>query len=175
MGSKRPGVMKSTMRAASGGVIVVAALLALMFFRGTGTGDGDAETAGTPDASPGNTLVSTETTPGNSKNPVVPRDESGGLTPDEQKALSGKVLGILIDERSFLLAVPDGESEIYKPIKLQRLTELAKLADGDSNGIRVRVMRRESARMSAEAGIKQALQSVGIGDDAIYMPAEFVP
>jgi len=175
MQAKRPGFMKNTARAASGGVIVIAAFLALMLFRGTGTGDGDAEAPGTPDTSPGETLASTEMPATTPLAPPAESDSTGGLTPDEQKALSGKVLGVLIDEHSYLLEVPSDDKAVFKPISLERLTELARRAEGDSNGIKVRVLRRESARMGATFKLQEALASVKIGEDALYIPAEFVP
>ena len=52
---------------------------------------------------------------------------------------------------------------------------LAELAEGDTNGIRVRILRRENARASAEEKLKLELQHVGIRTGAVYMPEDFVP
>lgn len=177
MGSKRPRIMKSTTKAAGGGVVVVAALLALLFFRGPGLGSGDGVST---DTQP---MATTESSSSNSPATVAsdgnsetkPKLDTGGLTPDEQQALSGSVLSILIDERDFLMELPKAGESVYRPAKLSRLVELAALAKGDSNGIRVRVNRRENARASAENQIKQELSKIGIGEGAIYMPAEFIP
>lgn len=175
MNSKRPGAIKSTTKAASGGVIIVVALMALMFFRGPGMGTDDGET---PKSQP---MASTElpqshATPMPSE-PSEPRTEpeTGGLTLDEQQALSSDVLSILIDEREYLMEVPGSGGPVFRPTKLSRLLQLASQAKGDSNGIRVRVVRRENARASAENQIKLELSKIGIGEDAIYMPADFIP
>lgn len=172
MSASKPKVVKSTVKAASGGVIVVVALLALMFLQGPGTGSGETDGEGLAPVKP--TMVTTEP-------PETPdaKDDgdsaAGGLTDDEQKALSGNVLGILIDERSYLLEVPTGTETDFVPAELRRLLELAAMADGDSNGIRIRILQRETARAKAEQDLRQALGEIGIGTDAIYMPAEFVP
>lgn len=176
MNSKRPGVFKNTFRAASGGILAIAALLMLMFMRGGGSGEGDGESDGEqPSPKPAESLVTTETTPDTTE-PLTVKDKSeGGLTPDEQQALSDQMLGILIDERSYLLEVPGQDDTIYRPAELQRLLELAARTTGDSNGIRVRILRRESSRTTAEVELKSALAKIGIGDDAVYMPADFIP
>lgn len=174
--SKRPRIIKTTARAASGGVIVIAALLALLFFRGPGLGKGEGEadssplaTTDPPDSS------STEATHTSLTSAPADIDDHGGLTPDEEKALSEKILAILIDEHEYRLEIPNDDETIYKTVDLQRLLELAQLAEGDSNGIRVRILRRENARASAEEKLKLELQHVGIRSDAVYMPDEFVP
>lgn len=175
MNSKRPGAIKSATKAASGGVIVVVALLALMFFRGSGTGTGDGEM---PDSQP---MASTELPQSQAASTTIEsaepnsKPEAGGLTPDEQRALSGDVLSVLIDERDYLIELPGADGPVFRPAKLSRLLELATQVKGDTNGIRVRVVRRENARASAENQIKQELSKIGIGDDAIYMPADFIP
>jgi len=170
MNSKRPGVVKSTVRAATGGVIVVAALLALMFLQGGGSGTGDADS---PNAAP--SMVTTESPSDPAENPIEAQLETTGLTSDEQKALSSKVLSILIDEHDYLLAIPDDANTVYHPCDIERLVELAGHAEGDSNGIRVRILQRESARPSAEEKLKLALASAGVDVDALYQQSEFVP
>lgn len=181
MKMKRPSVAKSTAQAASGGVIVVVALLALMFFRGIGTGTSSSDSAGSPSQQPSLATtkpVSTATPepPANppSANTADDKLSTGGLTQDEQKALSGKVLGILIDERDYLMEIPSEDNAIFRPTSLERLVELAGLADGDTNGIRVRILQRETARPSAEQILRNELVKIGIGSDAIYVSAEFV-
>jgi hypothetical protein len=172
--------MKSTAKAASGGVVVVAALIALMFMRGPGTGSGKTDGEG---LSPVNkSMATTESMPETSNassmqspEAVVKETADGGLTPDEEKALSGTVLGILIDEHQYLLEVPGEAESIYRPTELPKLIALAKQAEGDSNGIRVRILQRESARAQAEQDLRDALATAGISANAIYMPDAFIP
>ena len=177
MKAKRPTPMKSTVKAASGGAIVIAVILALFFFKGPGLGSGD----GTSDNN--STAMATTQPPGQSTNTTTPPlgsdtiepKENGGLTQDEEKALSGHVLAILIDEHNFLMEVPTDSGPVYRPAEIKRLLELAKLADGDSNGIRIRLLRRENARASAEEQLTLDLSRIGIQESAIHMPADFIP
>ncbi|MEZ6130725.1 MAG: hypothetical protein R3C59_18730 [Planctomycetaceae bacterium] len=177
MSLKRPGVAKSTARAASGGAIVVVALLAMLFFRGVGSGNGEADSKAP--ASPDSSLVSTAPVAPVGV-PVAPSEtdsdstSTGGLTNDEQKALSDRILAVLIDERSYLMEVPTDSGPIYRPAELDRLVELARQAEGDSNGIRVRILQRETARPSAEQDLRDRLAAIGITADAVYLSADFV-
>lgn len=181
MKMKRPSVAKSTAQAASGGVIVVVALLALMFFKGVGTGTSSSDPAASVSQQPSlattkpvstTPLETPSSTP--SANTADDKLSTGGLTQDEQKALSGKILGVLIDEREYLMEIPSEDKTIFRPTSLERLVELARLADGDTNGIRVRILQRETARPSAEQILRNQLVKVGIGSDAIYLSGEFV-
>ena len=164
--------MRSAVRAASGGVVVVAALIALMFFRGPGTGSNESDGDGFSPVSPS---MATTQAPVESPTAITADTAEGGLTPDEQKALDGRVLGVLIDEWDYLLEVPGEVESIYRPAGLDRLIVLAQQVDGDSNGIRVRILQRESARPKAEQDLRNALSEVGLGPEAIYMPDSFIP
>jgi hypothetical protein len=168
--SKRPRVIKNTARAAAGGIIVVAALLALMFFQGAGSGTGEGDSS-----NPSLSMVTTESSSDGAEDPTDAELADGGLTADEQKALSDQVLSILIDEHDYLMEIPDDDATIYRPAEIERLVELARQAEGDSNGIRVRILQRESARPSAEEKLKLALATAGIDIDALYQQSEFVP
>lgn len=174
MASRQPGVFKTTARAASGGVIMVGLMLCLLLFRGFGTGSPDSATS-----TSGSPQMATTESPKNTETPdpesTVEDESSGGLTPDEQKALSEKVLAVLIDEHQYLLAIPGESTDVYRPTELERVIELARRTEGDSNGIRVRILRRENARASAEEQLKLDLNRAGITRDCIYMPADFVP
>jgi len=170
MNSKRPRIIKTTARAATGGVIVVAALLVLMFFRGAGSGTGDGDSS---NRSP--SMVTTDAPTDGFEEPTEAKLADGGLTADEQKALSDQVLSILIDEHDYLMEIPDDDTTIYRPAEIERLVELARQAEGDSNGIRVRILQRESARPSAEEKLKLALANAGVDVDALYQQSEFIP
>ena len=82
---------------------------------------------------------------------------------------------MLIDERQFLIQIATTPTPLFRPSPLARIVELAARAPGDTNGIRVRILRRETARPSAENELREVLKSVGLLDDAILMPAETVP
>jgi hypothetical protein len=85
------------------------------------------------------------------------------------------VFTVLIDEKNFLIELPGDLDPVYRETSLPRVIELAKLAKGDSNGIRVRILRRESARASAEFDLIDGLHKAGIAKDSTIMPADFVP
>lgn len=194
MARKRPTALKTTTRAASGGAVLVGAVLVLLFFRGTGIGigvdsEGEAEeSVNTPDASepsdsePSRELASVAPASGSSGSQqpdaaIPPKEISNQpkLSIDERVATGQKTLGILIDERSYLLRIPGTPQDVFRPSTLERLVELAKLVSGDTNGIRVTILRRETARTTAEQELKSALAAAGIGANAVYMPNDFVP
>ncbi|MEZ6124300.1 MAG: hypothetical protein R3C49_14165 [Planctomycetaceae bacterium] len=177
MNQQRPSVIRTTTRAASGGAVVVVALLALMFFKGIGGGTPTDGTSKESDANPPLASADPTVTPKiiPDEEPVPVAEAPGGLTQDEQAALSGPTLGILIDERSFLLEVPADSRSVFRPASMERLVELAAKTTGDTNGIRVRILQRETARPSAMQNLTRALEATGIRENAIYVPLEFVP
>lgn len=177
MNSRRISPVRSTVKAASGGALAIAAIIALLFFRGSGFGEAEETSPGDSgeemvSVDPNSTL---DTPPENPADPPPPDDADDDLTSDETKALSSGVLSVLIDERSFLLAVPTEAGTVYQPLQLDRAAQLAGRVPGDSNGIRVRILRRETARPSAEQSLMAELKQMGIDKDALYMPAEYIP
>lgn len=147
------------------------ALLALLFMRGPGTGsqDGDAESSSELPAE--TEMVAAADT---SEVLLTSETQSGGLTEDEEAALSGNTLIVLIDEYDYLMQVSEAAENGWKPVDLDRLVEVAQQAKGDSNGIRVRIQKRVTARASAEQAILTALERGGIGADAIFESSELV-
>ena len=100
---------------------------------------------------------------------------TGGLTDNEQAALSGKTLIVRIDEHTTIRCrCLEMVLMTWQPIQLARLSEVARQATGDSNGIRVRIQKRVTARASAEQKILLELEKVGIGKDAIFESSELV-
>lgn len=194
MARKRPTPLKTTTRAASGGAVLVGAVLVLLFFRGSGIGigvdaEGEADQSAntTEEGQPSEDQPSTElasigsdaaspnlTQPEAASQPLEAEAKSN-LTIDEQVATGQKTLGILIDERSYLLRIPGTPQDVFRPSTLERLVQLAQLVSGDTNGIRVTILRRETARTTAERELKNALADAGIGANAVYMPNDFVP
>lgn len=181
-----PGrIMKSSSRATMGGTALLAALVMYLLMNfGTGFGTGSSNSKGGPAPESSGESTSRESA-SQTKNDapkidqatptsLVPDSRSGGLSDDEKKALNGNVLTVLIDERSYFIEIP-GQESLYRPTDLKRILELAKHASGDTNGIRVRVLRRETARASAEEQLKLDLARIGINSTAIYMSETLVP
>ena len=52
--------------------------------------------------------------------------------------------------------------------------EVAQQASGDSNGIRVRIQKRNTARASAEEKILSELEQAGVGRDAVFESSELI-
>ena len=170
-GSRKPAFARNVTRAATGGIAAVIAVLLLMFMNGFGGGDGDSDS----DTGGDNLIVSTDTQKdAGDKDQKGGEGDAGGLAVAEQQALEDGVLEILIDETEYFLVLP-GEEPIYRPSGVADLVALAKQTRGDSNGIRVKILRRETSRTQAEVALKQALADAGVGEDAVYMPSELLP
>lgn len=162
---------------------------------GTGRGPGDGnETRSTESSddesqSPSETLVQTDGTKPDvltamheatsdtrlSPDPSADAENIRSITSAERAALSGGILTILIDEHNYFLAIPDGSDWRYTPLTLTRARELSTRAGGDSNGIRVRILRRSTSRASAEHRLMNELQDAGLEPDAIFMSSQLEP
>ncbi len=175
-------VVSCTSRAGSGGGAILIGLALFLLFRGFGPGGTGATGSGTgTDSSTNGSAMITKTAPGSkdfsttTTSLAAPDSISGGMTENEKKALSGDILTVLIDEHDYLIEIPGSPDPIFRPTPLERIVELARITDGDTNGTRVRILRRQSSRASAEEKLKLELERQGIHDDAIVMPSEFVP
>ncbi len=162
---------------------ILIALALLLLFRGFGLGGSGTTGAGSAEAeADSQTTLITTSVPARTETSAsggVPvsggTGREDGLSDDERKALSGNVLSVLIDEHDYRLQLPDAAEPAYVTVPLQRIVELAGFAKGDSNGIRVRILRRESSRASAEERLKLELAQIGIGPEHLVMPGDFVP
>lgn len=170
---------RKAMRAAYGGVIVIVALLLMLFMQGPGTGKNDAEDSS---STPGETKLVASAAPVDALLTATPNQEPAPaedstddhLTADEKAALSDNTLVVLIDEHNYQIQIPADDGARWTPIELQRLVEVAQQAPGDSNGIRVRIQKRVTARASAEQKILTALQDADIGSDAVFESSELI-
>jgi hypothetical protein len=171
-----PGrVVRTTSRAGVGGGAILIGLALFMLFKGMGPGGTGSSGSGIGPESETSLINSKATETSSEKAITAPDEVKGGLTDDEKKSLSGDVFTVLIDEKNFLMELPGDLDPVYRETSLPRVIELAKLAKGDSNGIRVRILRRESARASAEFDLIDGLHKAGIAKDSTIMPADFVP
>ncbi len=180
-GGRLPGKsVRKVSRVTAGGGVLLLAWLAFMLFRsgigGTGQsvdgdGEGDAERASRPP-------LASNAAPGFRTGEGLPsasEESDNGLTADEQRIAAAQVLTVLITEHDYMIQMPSDSELIYRPVELDRLVEMAAETQGDSNGIRVRILRRDSARASAEEQLKLDLSRRGIGSDAVHMSEQFVP
>lgn len=173
-------LVRGTSRAGIGGGALLIGLALFLLFRGFGpggtgsSGSGTGEDSKSPSTAKAS-LSGDETSETNDSSLAAPDPIIGGLTEDERKALSGNILTVLIDDYQYLIELPGTPVTILRPAELSRIVKLASLAKGDSNGIKVRVLIRESARASAEKQLQADLEHSGIHRDAIMITSEFVP
>ena len=179
--SRLPGKsVRKVSRATVGGGALLLAWLAFMLFRsgigGSGQsddGDGDVERGNRPPLASG--TASGIRPEAIRPAPTEAKVSDDGLAAEEQRIIAGQVLTVLITEHDYMIQMPSDSESIYRPIELARLVEMAAETTGDSNGIRVRILRRDSARASAEEQLKLDLSRRGIGSDAVHMSEQFVP
>lgn len=149
---KRSPVKKAL---AGGGVILALGVLLGMFMKLPGWGGGT-------------TMLST--TSGDQSGTTTTNKDS---TTDQGLPTAG-LITVLIDDRDFSLAKKSGDELTYEAIALEEIVELAKDLPGNEDGIKVRVLRKETARATAEANLRNALIDAGLDAGSIYMPRSFV-
>ena len=149
-----------------GTLLIVAAVL--MLLRNFGTGISSPGTPATTD--------STESQQTDSPTPV-PRalENPNSKANPNNSAATSPLITILIDDRSYRLQISNDTEPVYREISLENIKPLAAKTTGDSNGIRVRILRRETSRQSAETELLNTLNAAGITPDAILMPSTPVP
>jgi len=173
-------LIRRTSKAGMGGGAILIGLALYLLFRGFGFGGpGPAGSGIGTESESGDTTMITKadsSSASNSTNALAAPDRiEGGLSDDEKKALSGVTLTVLIDEHDYLFEIPGTQDPMFRPTPLERIVELATQAKGDTNGTKVRILRRQTSRASAEEKLKLELGRRGIHADAIVMPGEFVP
>lgn len=129
------------------------------FLKGIGTGDGIG--IGQSGMSGVQSTVA-DSTPelGLSSSPVPDRKPSESALPES--------LRVLIRDRSFFLR--DGGD--LQPIELADLVNLVTAVPGDADGIRLRLFRASSARVTAERGLLDALAAADVPEAALYISPE---
>jgi len=112
----------------------------------------------------GNVLVSAST--------ETPRVETPVAVPET--GVTSPVVTVLIEGHSYLILRSIEGVDSWEHAERESVVRLAKQAGGDEDGVRVRVLRRQSARASAENELRQALADAGLSGDAVYWQKEFV-
>jgi hypothetical protein len=161
-------------RAFAGITVVLGVAIATILngaFPGFGTRNGTADEEG--EAS--RVEVSTESqaparTPAVDETPASPEpQESSASEETTAKKPDLKVLDILVDGHDYQISL---RGKGYTTFPLARVVETAKVTTGNEDGIRVRILRRDSARVVAWSRLYEALEDAGISKDAIIMPHE---
>ena len=155
-------------RAFAGITVVLAVAIATIMngaFPGFGTRNGTAEEEGS--AAP---VVATTEPAAPPETPAEPKPEEPPAKEEEQpKKPDIKVLDILVDGHDYQISL---RGKGYTTFPLARIVETATLTSGNEDGIRVRILRRDSARVVAWSRLYEALEDAGISKDAILMPHE---
>ncbi len=86
-----------------------------------------------------------------------------------------KVLTICIDDRSYAIRQETGGKPTYRPIVLADLIETVKKTPGNDEGIRVRIVRRKTARVTAWQNLQDELIKVGLPKESVDWQKELVP
>lgn len=153
--SKRSGTPKKVI--VGGGAILLLGILMGMFMDPPGLGSGTMVMKGSESA------------------PPVASDEplQDVETVDNSLYIAGFIT-VLIDDRSYAFVKKVDDELVFEAAELPAIVEQATKAPGNEDGIQVRVLRRPSARYSAETNLRMALADGGIAREAIYMSKAFV-
>ena len=74
------------------------------------------------------------------------------------------VIKVVIDDRSYFIRSSEGD----RPVEIAEVIALAKVAEGDADGIRVRVYRKGTSRPSTENALQEAFNEAKISDTAVF-------
>ena len=138
---------------------VAAGLWLSEFWKGFGFGDGKGPGLGDGD-----------------KAVAVSTDDEGGAAPElgvdgpASTTHTGQTVRVVIRDRDYFLK--EGRKET--PLPLDRLVNTVREMPGDDDGIRLRVYRADTARVTAELELREALQKAEIPESATYWSPDAV-
>ena len=159
-------------RAFVGSVVVVAVVLTTFFTgiipgfgRGSSDGEGtaatavQAETTGEEPAKPA--AVDSETDPAR---PIPPAPAAAVGPPPE-------VVQVVVEHDRIGLQIADGR---YKVAPVSEVVEIALKATGNEDGIKVRILRKASAKVVTWSMLRSELENAGIASSSILIPKKLV-
>lgn len=159
-------------RAFAGITVVLGIVMATLFnsgLPGFGTRNGSAD----ENEAASEAVVSTETEsvsePSQEAEETKQADADQESQQEPQPKPELKVLDILVDGHNYQVSI---RGKGYTTFPLNRIIEVASATTGNEDGIRVRILRRDSARVVAWSRLYEALENAGISKDAILMPHE---
>ncbi|MHC4878147.1 MAG: hypothetical protein ACYTGL_16960 [Planctomycetota bacterium] len=157
-------------RAFAGITVVLAVVIATIFnggFPGLGTRNGNADEDGTATK----VVSSTEPVTPPAQEPPTEPEPPAADKPEEKPAKKRelKVLDILVDGHEYQISI---RGKGYSTFPINQIVAVAKETSGNEDGIRVRILRRPSARVVAWSRLYETLEDAGIDKDAIIMPHE---
>lgn len=128
---------------------------------GSGDGDSDSESEGVAD-----TVLVEALDDSDVVSSIAGRNDSS--------TGNARVLDVILDSRAYLVRLDPENPEELTERSLEQIVALVKAASGNEDGIRVRIGRRENARVTTQKDLRSALAEAGITDDEILMLQEFV-
>ena len=153
-------------RTVVGGLLVVGAVLGT-FMSGLlpGFGSGSGVGAQSPDGDTAQTAPdSVQPEPAPADEPVVAKIETSAHAP---------VLEIRIDNYDYFVADNSSKTGVRK-VDLDEAVKLAQVTTGNDDGIRVRIVRSRSARLTAWTTLHDSLVKADLSLDSIRMPKDLV-
>ncbi len=84
------------------------------------------------------------------------------------------VLTILVEDRHYAVWRKTRKGNGYFPAELETLVELASKAQPNDDGVRVRILRSKSARITAWKALQAGLVEAGIPAESIIVPKDLV-
>ncbi len=87
-----------------------------------------------------------------------------GVSTESTTGVAATSLKVLIKDRGYFLRTGDLDS----PIDLEALVPMVRAATGDDDGIKLRIYRSGTARVTAELQLREALRAANVAEGAIY-------
>ncbi len=102
-------------------------------------------------------------------------DKDKGSTPRRIEADPlDDVLTILVEDRHYAVWKKTRKGNGYFPVEVSEIVDLARSSQPNNDGIRVRILRTRSARVTAWQPLQAELVKAGIRTDEITVPKELV-
>lgn len=151
------GLLRNGARVGAIGVLLLVAVLVLLLGR---FGLGPAGGGGPQNSSPSQAEVrdAGETPP--AEQPLEDADVAGVVSVPTS-------LDVWVEEREYLIADPAAGGR--RRATLEEILQLASQATGDADGVRVRIRRMPSARVTAWMRLYEALMQAGLPEEAVRL------
>ena len=144
---------------------------------GFGLGQGGDRVIGTPDIN--DVSVKADVT-GKSVSQTDDRDKDDTLSDQSlvPKRIEAdpldEVLTILVEDRHYAVWKKTRKGNGYFPVDVSEIVDLARRSQPNNDGIRVRILRTRSARVTAWQPLQAELVKAGIRTDEILVPKELI-
>lgn len=165
-----------------GGLVVAGIVLGTLIsgkIPGFGSGTGIANEA------PGTAPKAVETSEKPKDDSAIPKDEPvpapvatvekpAQKKPDEPKETPEPLdfIDIMVDTSNY--SVSRGGVGNYRDLTLSQILTLAKMTTGNDDGLRVRILRKKTAKYLSYATLRSELVAAGVEADSIRMPHDLV-